>query len=120
MAGEPENLNLLPEIENAIPFEKPPTRHETPMLFPLGSVVRDASWAALLRNDNQACVTVPTSGNFESHNRHLRVRYYSIYESIARHSHDRAHRPDELLPDGLAKRLDDPKNVPFVSRFGMV
>jgi len=37
-----------------------------------------------LYNDNQACVTVLQSGNFKTDNRHLRVRYYSIYEAIAK------------------------------------
>jgi hypothetical protein len=75
----------------------------------------------LLFNDNQACVTVLTSGNFKSDNRHLRVRYYSIYESIALGTLAIEHiAGDEMLADALTKPLDGTKNRLFVSRLGMV
>jgi hypothetical protein len=75
----------------------------------------------LLFKDNQACMTVLTSGNFKSDNRHLRVRYYSIYESIALGTLAIEHTAgDEMLVDALTKPLDGTKNRLFVSRLGMV
>ena len=75
----------------------------------------------LLFNNNQACVTVLTSGNFKSDNRHLRVRYYSIYESIALDTLAIEHiAGDEMLADALTKPLDGTKNRVFISRLGMV
>jgi hypothetical protein len=58
--------------------------------------------APLLFNDNQACVTVLTSGNFKSDNRHLRVQYYTIYDSIALGTLAIEHiAGDEMLADAL-------------------
>jgi hypothetical protein len=36
----------------------------------------------VLYNDGLNCVTTLRSGNFQSNSRHLRIRYYGIYESI--------------------------------------
>ena len=75
----------------------------------------------LFFNDNQACVTVLTPGNFKSDNRHLRVRCYSIYESIALGTLATEHiAGDEMLADALTKPLDGTKNRVFISRLGMV
>ena len=79
------------------------------------------SVSPLLSNDNQACVTMLTSGNFKSDNRELRVRYYAIYEpntcGILAIEHIAG---DEMLADALTKPLDDTKNCVFNSRLGMV
>jgi len=75
----------------------------------------------LLSNDNQACVTVLTSGNLKSDNRHLRVRYYSIYGLIALGTLAIEHiAGDEMLADALTKPLDGTKNRAFVSQLGIV
>jgi len=56
-----------------------------------------------------------------SDNRHPRVWYYSIYESIALGTLAIEHiAGDEMLADALTKPLDGTKNRVFVSRLGMV
>ena len=102
---------------------------------PAGPLLRTIGWTGflseiridggsppLLFNDNQACVTEPTSGNFKSDNRYFTgVRYYSIYKSIALGTLMVGHiAGDEMLSDGLTKPLGGTTNCVFVSRLGMV
>ena len=88
--------------------------------FPSEIRIDDGS-PPLLFGGDQACVTVLTSGNSKSDNRHPRARYYSVYESIALGTLAIEHiAGDEMLADALTKPLDGTKNRVFTSRLGMV
>jgi len=57
--------------------------------------------APIIFNDNQACVTVLSNGNFKGDNRHLRLRYYGIYEAIAKGTLEVKHMPGtDMVADG--------------------
>jgi hypothetical protein len=76
--------------------------------------------SSLLYNDDQACMTGLQSRNFKTDNRHLRVRYYSIYEAIAKNNLLIKHLAgEEMLADAPTKALDGTKNRVFVARMEM-
>jgi len=57
-------------------------------------------------NDGQICVTTLNSGNFLSDSRHLRFRYHSIHEAIAKRETEIKHvAGTEILADALTKAL---------------
>jgi len=57
-------------------------------------------------NDGLNCVTTLNSGNFQSDSRHLRLRYHSIHEAIAKGEIEIKHvAGTEMLADALTKAL---------------
>jgi hypothetical protein len=88
-------------------------------LAPSLSVSRFASPPVLL-NDNLACVTVLTTGNFKGDSRHLRLRFYGVHEAVATEKLLVEHVPsDEMLADGLTKALGRVKHEAFVKEIGL-
>jgi hypothetical protein len=67
----------------------------------------------VLLNDNLACVTVLSSGNFKGDSRHLRLRFYGLHEAVATEKLVIKHVPsDAMLADGLTKA--------FVKEIGLI
>jgi hypothetical protein len=57
-------------------------------------------------NDSLNCVTTVNSGNFLSDSRHLRLRYHSIHEGIAKGEVEIKHvAGTEMMADALTKAL---------------
>jgi len=66
------------------------------------------------------CVTTLNSGNFQSHSRHLRLRYHSIHEAIAKGEIEIKHMSGtEMLADALTKALRGVKLGEFVKEIGL-
>jgi hypothetical protein len=71
-------------------------------------------------NDGLNCVTTLNSGNFQSDSRHLRLRYHSIHEAIAKSQIEILHVPGtEMLADALTKALGGVKLGEFVQEVGL-
>jgi hypothetical protein len=71
-------------------------------------------------NDSLNCVTTLNSGNFQSDSRHLRLRYHSIHESIAKGEVEINHvAGTEMLADALTKALGGVKLGQFVEGIGL-
>jgi hypothetical protein len=71
-------------------------------------------------NDGLNCVTTLNSGNFQSDSRHLRLRYHSIHEAIAKGEVEIKHMAGtEMLADALTKALGGVKLGEFVEEIGL-
>jgi hypothetical protein len=71
-------------------------------------------------NDGLNCVTTLNSGNFQSDSRHLRLRYHSIHEAIAKGEVEIKHvAGTEMLADALTKALGGVKLGEFVEEIGL-
>jgi len=71
-------------------------------------------------NDGLNCVTTLNSGNFQSDRRHLRLRYHSIHEAIAKDKIEIKHvAGKEMLADALTKALGGVKLGEFVEEIGL-
>jgi len=71
-------------------------------------------------NDGLNCVTTLNLGNFQSDSRHLRLRYHSIHEAIAKGQVEIKHvAGTEMLADALTKALGGVKLVEFVEDIGL-
>jgi len=71
-------------------------------------------------NDGLNCVTTLNSGNFQSDSRHLRLRYHSIHEAIAKGEIQIKHvAGTEMLADALTKALGGVKLGEFVEEIGL-
>ena len=71
-------------------------------------------------NDGLNCVTTLNSGNFQSDSRHLRLRYHSIHEAIAKGEIEIKHvAGTEMLADALTKALGGVKLGEFVEEIGL-
>jgi hypothetical protein len=71
-------------------------------------------------NDGLNCVTTLNSGNFQSDSRHLRLRYHSIHEAIAKDEIEIKHvAGTEMLADALTKALGGVKLGEFVEEIGL-
>ena len=71
-------------------------------------------------NDGLNYVTTLNSGNFQSDSRHLRLRYHSIHEPIAKGEIEIKHvAGTEMLADALTKALGGVKLGEFVVEIGL-
>jgi hypothetical protein len=71
-------------------------------------------------NHGLNCVTTPNSGNFQSDSRHLRLRYHSIHEAIAKGEIEIKHvAGTEILADALTKAFGGVKLGEFVEDIGL-
>jgi len=71
-------------------------------------------------NDDLNCVTTLNSGNVQSDSRHLRLRYHSIHEAIAKGEIEIKHMAGtEMLGDALTKALGGVKLGEFVEEIGL-
>jgi len=71
-------------------------------------------------NDGLNCITTLNSGNFQSDRRHLRLRYHSIHEAIAKDEIEIKHvGGTEMLADALTKALGGVKLREFVEDIGL-
>jgi hypothetical protein len=71
-------------------------------------------------NDGLNCVTTLNSGNFYSDSRHLRVRYHSIHEAIAKGKIEINHvSGTEMQADALTQALRGVKRGEFVEEIGL-
>jgi hypothetical protein len=71
-------------------------------------------------NDGLNCVTTLNSGNFQSDSRHLRLRYHSIHEAIAKGKVEIKHvAGTEMLAVALTKALGGVKLGEFVEGIGL-
>jgi len=71
-------------------------------------------------NHGLNCVTTLNSGNFQSDSRHLRLRYHSIHEAIAKGEIEIQHvARTEMLADSLTKALGGVKLGEFVEEIGL-
>jgi len=91
-------------------------------LHDLTSEIRMASKHITRRilNDGLNCVTTLNSGNFQSDSQHLRLRYHSIHEAIAKGQVEIKHMAaTEMLADALTKALGGVKLGEFVEEIGL-
>jgi hypothetical protein len=103
-ASAKRTVDWLTDFVNETSLDRP-NHLETPVIF----------------NDNQACVTVLGTGNFKGDNRHLRLRYYGIYEAIAKGTLRIEHMAGaDMVADGLTKPLVGTAHENFVRMIGMV
>ena len=66
------------------------------------------------------CVTTLNSGNFQSDSRHLRLRYHSIHEAIAKSEIEIKYVAcTDILADALTKALGEVKLGEFVEDIGL-
>jgi hypothetical protein len=73
-----------------------------------------------IHTDGLNCVTTLNSGNFQSDSRHLRLRYHSIHEAIAKGEVEIKHvAGTEMLADALTKALGGVKLGEFVEEIGL-
>jgi len=71
-------------------------------------------------NDRLNCVTTLNSGNFQSENWHLRLRFHSIHEAIAKKDLEIRHIPGtEMQADALTKALGGVKLGEFMAEIGL-
>jgi hypothetical protein len=71
-------------------------------------------------NDSLNCVTTLNLDNFQSDSRHLRLRYHSIHEAIAKGKIEIKHvAGTEMLPDALTKALRGVKLGEFLEEIGL-
>jgi hypothetical protein len=71
-------------------------------------------------NDALNCITTLNSGNFQSESQHLRLRYHSIHEAIAKGNVKIKHvAGTEMLVDALTKALGGVKLGEFVEEIGL-
>jgi len=71
-------------------------------------------------NQGLNCVTTLNSGNFQSDSRHLRLRYHSIHEAIAKGEIEIKHMAGtEMLAAALTKDLGGVKLGEFVEEIGL-
>jgi hypothetical protein len=71
-------------------------------------------------NDGLNCVTTLNLGNFQSDSQHLRLRYHSIHEAIAKGEIEIKHVAGmEMLADALTKALGGVKLSEFVEEIGL-
>jgi hypothetical protein len=71
-------------------------------------------------NDALNCITTLNSGNFQSDSRHLRLRYHSIHEAIAKGEFEIKQVADtEILADALTKALGGVKLGEVVEDIGL-
>jgi len=71
-------------------------------------------------NDGLNCVTTLNSGNFQSDSRHLRLRYHSIHEAIAKGEVEIKHvAGTEMLADALTQALGGVTLGEFVEDIGL-
>jgi len=70
-------------------------------------------------NDGLNCVTTLNSGNFQSESRHLRLKYHTIHEAIAKGEIEIKHvAGTEMLADALTKALGGVKLGEFAKEIG--
>jgi len=71
-------------------------------------------------NDGLNCITTLNWGNFQSDSRHLRLRYHSIQEAIAKDEIELEHvAGTEILADALTKALGGVKLGEYVEDIGL-
>ena len=70
-----------------------------------------------IRNENQVCILVLNSGNLSSDNRHMRLRFHHLVDSIGKHLLEVHHI--EVLADGLTKPLGSVKHREFLKMLGL-
>jgi transposase InsO family protein len=93
----------------------------TGLLSELAPSLQISETSPVLLNDNFACVTVLSTGNFKGESRHLRLRFYGLHEAVATEKLVIKHVPsDEMLADGLTKALGRIKHEAFVKEIGLM
>jgi hypothetical protein len=71
-------------------------------------------------NDGLNCVTTLNSGNFQSESWHLRLRFHSVHEAVAKRDLEIRHIPGtEMRADALTKALGGVKLGEFVEEIGL-
>jgi hypothetical protein len=76
--------------------------------------------AKQILNDGLNCITTLNSGNFQSESRHLRLRFHSIHEAVAKRDLEIRHIPGtEMKADALTKALGGVKLGEFVEEIGL-
>ena len=89
----------------------------------LGDLISEIRIGRCIRrilNDGLNCVTTLNSGNFQSDSWHLRLRYHSIHEAIAKGEIVIKHvAGTEMLADALTKALGGVKLGEFVEEIGL-
>ena len=89
-------------------------------LWDLTSEIRLGIGARKILNDGLNSVTTLYSGSFQSDSRHLRLRYHSIHEALAKSKIEVMHIPGtEMLADALTKALRGVKLGEFVQEVGL-
>jgi len=88
------------------------------LTFEIGIASRDITSRIL--NDGLNCVMTLNSGNFQTDSWHLRLRYHSIPEAIAKDKIEIKHvAGTEMLADALTKALGGVKLGEFVEEIGL-